>query len=111
MLPFTVSTPPAVVIDTALVIVPPVIGPVTVRPPAVSLTVSAPPRVTAPNVPIVFAPAPVARSMLPSVFAVIVPTFNTSVAVCVTAPAMLPPPITSVPEAAFTFGNATVLAF
>ena len=108
MLPFTASAPPAVVSDTKFAIVPPVIGPVTVRPPVVSFTVSAPPRVIDPSVPMVLSKL---RFMELVVFAVTVPTFNTLAAVCVTAPAMLPPPITNVPEAAFTFGNATVLAF
>ena len=110
MLPFTASAPPAVVMLTAFVIVPPVIGPVTIKPPAASFTVRAPPRVIEPNVPIVLS-SPRLIELL--VFAVTVSAFNTVAAVCVIAPVMLPAPSVSVAPAlaAVIFPSATVVAF
>src|SRR5882672_12325236 len=103
------NAPPAVVIDTALLVVPVVAEPVRVNPPAVSLTVSAPPRCTDPRLVIVLA---LPKLMLLAVLAVSVFALIAVAALCVTAPLMFPDtPSTTVPEFAVILPSAAVVAF
>src|SRR5882672_10245922 len=102
------NAPPAVVIDTALLVVPVVAEPVRVNPPAVSLTVSAPPRCTVPRLVIVLA---LPKLMLLAVLAVSVFALITVLAFCVTAPLMSPAtPSVTVPEFAVMLPSAAVVA-
>ena len=65
MLPFTVSGPPGLVMLTPLVIVPAVMGPVSVSPPATfTVRLKAPPRVTAPRMVMELVPVPLGTSAM-----------------------------------------------
>ena len=97
---------------TPLVIVPAVMGPVSVSPPAMlTVRLKAPPRVTLPRVVMVLVPVPLGTSAMELlVFAVSVPAVIPVFRFCVTAPAMSPAPSTTVPVALMV-PRATVLAF
>ena len=97
---------------TPLVIVPAVIGPVSVSPPATfTVRLKAPPRVTLPSVVMELVPVPLGTSAMELlVFAVSAPAVIPVFRFCVTAPVMSPAPSTTVPVALMV-PRATVLAF